>query len=692
MNETVTPHRSGIVALLHIALSCIASFACITTAFAAPGVPDPSFGTYGLSGAPHVSALTVQPDGRVLAGGSVGQSAIVQRLDIHGKPDATFGEVGVATVPLATGYASTMALALQPDGKILVAGITYVGAYEHGLFFVARFHPSGIVDSTFGAGGVTSSEVVPPTPPDGNITYRDSIESVGLALGGDGAIYLAALARRTLGNPVATLMRLDGRGTRDPSFADALHDRSLGVNLTYITGPVAQRNGKVVVAGRYYLPSGATGIPFDFAQRVQVDGTADPSFGTNGLADVPVLPSQLLLDDQGRLLVSAVESGPPALRVARLKADGTADRAFGTDGVAAAAVGSCGRVVSAHVDPCPYSDTSIVLQPDGKIVQVGVGVDPIPSTAIVRFDGDGRLDESFGIDGRRYETAQASGTASALDPSGTQLYTAPGSGQCCIGAIARFLLAPLPVALEASADTVGAGAPVTLSATLPANAAGAVSFFDEAGAIPGCVDLPPVASPGSPRATCTTAFAAGAHSLSAALLDSAGTALGASERRVMAAGEWPDATVTEYFYPASGDYFITSDPEESATLDASPAWQRTGQTFRVFPAQALRTRSMCRYYTAPEVWPATHFFGNTSLECSLDYPWRFEGDRIVVMTTDSNGVCADGTLPLYRMVDPKSSAHRYATDAGVRASMLAQGWMAEGLGIGVVACVLATPA
>jgi hypothetical protein len=56
---------------------------------------------------------------------------------------------------------------------------------------------------------------------------------------------------------------------------------------------------------------------------------------------------------------------------------------------------------------------------------------------------------------------------------------------------------------------------------------------------------------------------------------------------------------------------------------------------------------------------------------------------------DASGSCAGGTLPLYRLYNNGQSGapnHRYTTSPATRAAMLAQGWIAEGSGIGVIGC------
>jgi len=101
--------------------------------------------------------------------------------------------------------------------------------------------------------------------------------------------------------------------------------------------------------------------------------------------------------------------------------------------------------------------------------------------------------------------------------------------------------------------------------------------------------------------------------------------------------------------------------------------------------------TQCRYFWQPASAPGSaHFFGISNVECSLRNPWRFEGRVLQVMLADESGTCPGGTVPLYRLFNPAAGGaplHRLTVDAAVRGEMLASGWIAEGLGVGVQACV-----
>jgi hypothetical protein len=104
-----------------------------------------------------------------------------------------------------------------------------------------------------------------------------------------------------------------------------------------------------------------------------------------------------------------------------------------------------------------------------------------------------------------------------------------------------------------------------------------------------------------------------------------------------------------------------------------------------------------RYYGLPEAGLDTHLYtvgfdaeaysltsGTLSRSWALERFDAFELD----LPSYADGHCEPGTLPVYRLWNGRASTnHRYTTDRGIRAAMLAQGWIPEGYGPdGVVMC------
>ncbi|MEO8753228.1 MAG: hypothetical protein ABI624_11190 [Casimicrobiaceae bacterium] len=171
-----------------------------------------------------------------------------------------------------------------------------------------------------------------------------------------------------------------------------------------------------------------------------------------------------------------------------------------------------------------------------------------------------------------------------------------------------------------------------------------------------------------------------------------------SEPLLLTVGPPPDTTAVEFFNPGLGDYFLTSDAAEIAILDASPGigWQRTGLSFPVFAAETAHSKLMCRFFGATNWAPkSSHFFTASDVECTLVPPvWKFEGRALRVAVLEETNGCMNGTQPLYRLFNNGQDGvphHRYTTDLAVRAQMIGQGWVGEGAGIGVIACVPQAP-
>jgi hypothetical protein len=158
-------------------------------------------------------------------------------------------------------------------------------------------------------------------------------------------------------------------------------------------------------------------------------------------------------------------------------------------------------------------------------------------------------------------------------------------------------------------------------------------------------------------------------------------------------------SVVEYYRLDVDHYFITADGAEIAALDGGrlQAWKRTGQTFAAYaaadPADATRS-PVCRLYGRPEAGLDSHFYSASPAECQAvteRYPnaWVSESSDIFAVALPTDGSCAAGTIPIYRLYNDRADAnHRYTASAAVKAQMVGEGWLAEGDGPATVAmCV-----
>jgi len=161
----------------------------------------------------------------------------------------------------------------------------------------------------------------------------------------------------------------------------------------------------------------------------------------------------------------------------------------------------------------------------------------------------------------------------------------------------------------------------------------------------------------------------------------------------------PTALAVEYYYDAWNFYFETAFPDEIAALDGGAfggVWKRTGQTFTVWTQASANAAAVptCRFFSTGFAPKSSHFYTPFADECALrktDPGWAYEAIAFYVELTDANGLCAAGTIPLYRVYDNGMGGapnHRYTTSRAIRDQMLTLGWSPEGNGPAIIfACV-----
>jgi uncharacterized delta-60 repeat protein len=132
--------------------------------FDAAGVPDPAFDGDGLVLPPlgngaQARAIALQADGKIVVAGIASQDFFVLRYNNDGSPDNSFDDDGVATVSLSTGYDQANAVAIQPDGRIVAAGTSLDTANNQYRFAIARFSVNGAPDVSLAGSGKVATPV-----------------------------------------------------------------------------------------------------------------------------------------------------------------------------------------------------------------------------------------------------------------------------------------------------------------------------------------------------------------------------------------------------------------------------------------------------------------------------------------------------------------------------------------------------
>jgi len=162
------------------------------------------------------------------------------------------------------------------------------------------------------------------------------------------------------------------------------------------------------------------------------------------------------------------------------------------------------------------------------------------------------------------------------------------------------------------------------------------------------------------------------------------------------------ATAVEFYNEALDHYFVSSLTPDIDALDSGRirGWKRTGQTFQVFPTQEAGDSSVnpvCRYYIPPQNGDS-HFLSASATECASvlglivtnpnysGYVYESPNAFYIALPDLTTGNCPASTLPVFRLWNNRAdSNHRYTPDPGIKAQMLAQGYVAEGYGPNAVA-------
>ncbi len=218
----------------------------------------------------RVEEITPRADGTLLVVGRTDTVGFVQRRRANGSSDPSWGG-GDGRVELPTGTAVARALLLA-DGSVLLGGSRFVGVER--VMMIARLTPGGALDPLFG-GGDGIADVPYPT---GAFSAGLPPGVRALTLAPDGSIVFVDTAERLTGGFLTVIGRLTASGAPDASFgAGGLRTAPLASASVY--SAVRDAAGRLVVGGM----AGDDGLVL----RLRSDGSADPTFGTNGVTIIP---------------------------------------------------------------------------------------------------------------------------------------------------------------------------------------------------------------------------------------------------------------------------------------------------------------------------------------------------------------------------------------------------------------------
>jgi uncharacterized delta-60 repeat protein len=359
---------------------------------AAAGDLDPTFGIGGIvttdfgNTTDDGQEVAVQPDGKIVVAGYRGRDFAVARYNVDGSLDATFGTGGLVVTDLyGNSYDLAGGMALQPDGKIVLAGqtATIAATVTDQDFALVRYNNDGSLDSTFGTGGIVRTDFGSPNN-EGAVSV--AIDSAGRIV----AVGSTLIPFSPTGRDFA-VARYNPDGTLDTTFDG--DGRVISISAANFDGAVdvaIQSDDRIVVLGFVTL-----GSPYFALVRYDAAGSLDTTFGGTGVVTTNFggatnTPSAVVVQPDGKVLAVGTVF-PPGNRnfaLVRYNADGTLDASFGIGGH-----------VTTHFNPADRL-ADVALQADGKIV-VGGSSGGLSGSffTIARYEADGTVDASFGAGG-----------------------------------------------------------------------------------------------------------------------------------------------------------------------------------------------------------------------------------------------------------------------------------------------------
>lgn len=374
-----------------VAVALLLSLTGLAQSQATGGNLDRTFGAGGkvmtdfLSSPDHASALAIQPDGKIVAAGSADDGPFttnfaLARYNTDGSLDSTFGNEGRIITYLSS-YAAVNALAIQPDGKIVAAGGAHVGP-PGGSSAVLRYNADGTLDSTFRG----SERII-------RDFFGGGSWAGGVAIQSDGKIVIAGV--RYGGDWDFALARYNNDGGLDTTFGiNGKVMTDFSGPRDYASGVAIQSDGKIIAAG---VAGGGGNKDFALA-RYNDNGSLDTTFGINGKVTTDFFGSDdeaygLVIQSDGRIVLAGSADHDPFytnFALARYTTNGSLDSTFGNGGKLTTSFSSDAEA------------NSLAIQLDGKIIAAGVadGVMGDKDFAFARYNTDGTLDASFGVDGK----------------------------------------------------------------------------------------------------------------------------------------------------------------------------------------------------------------------------------------------------------------------------------------------------
>ncbi|MFN8288009.1 MAG: T9SS type A sorting domain-containing protein [Chitinophagales bacterium] len=357
-----------LIALLLTIKVSVAQTLALDSTFNSDGIVQ---GNYRASGASNMIAL--QPDGKILAAGL--GNFLFNRYNNDGSIDNTFGNNGQALYTLNNEIIYGLSIKVQSDTKILGVGGIIGQGNDADTIAVMRLYANGLVDSTFPIGALTNLILKKNT----GFSWNEQADNHIL------------FAFRDFATEHLIAIRFTDSGIVDSSFGlNGIVDCNSFNTINCIS---FQPDNKIILAGA--MPDGSLGL-----MRLLPVGTLDSTFGFNGLVQTQTgagsfdIPRAIVVQANNKILVGgdhfnyANQPDDYDFALYSYMPDGSLDSSFGTNGITITTNLPSKEIVSA-----------LNVESNGKIILVGTSFGDFPKIQMARYSPNGVLDQSVGNSG-----------------------------------------------------------------------------------------------------------------------------------------------------------------------------------------------------------------------------------------------------------------------------------------------------
>lgn len=363
--------------------------------------------------ADYATAITMDKSGNVLVAGTTekgydaGKQVFVAQYNNKGQLQTNFGKNGKILIPVAHQISITKIM-MQYDGKILIGG-TANEKDKTPEFFMLRLLADGTPDKTFGINGLAKSKFGTAYPTvksnyvinDFDLDFYNNI----IAVGGNNSIMLdqTAIIKFTPSGIIDENFLFEGMYVGSFPITNS-NNKNVINNSCTATKVVALSNGTYLIGGTQYMSNAKSAFQNFTVQRILSNGSADTTFNygkafTGGFDEASDELSDIMVNANGNyILVGTTDAGDQDFGCMALNKMGFLD--YSAFGDVSKKYGITGKTQTGFAKKGNQEAVSSVMLPDGKFVVVGKGGSIEEEIVIARYLPNGKLDETFGDDGK----------------------------------------------------------------------------------------------------------------------------------------------------------------------------------------------------------------------------------------------------------------------------------------------------